>query len=75
MTLYKVHRKNLVASSPLQKYPIHRRETSETHGSKPFYTVSYNYFTECSHNEKNTENYKLMDEWSNKDKEDVEDSE
>ena len=56
MTPYKVNRKNLVASSPLKKYPIHRRETSEPHGYKPFYTVSDNYFTERSHHEENIKN-------------------
>ena len=38
MTPDKGHRKELVVSSPLQKYPIHRRENSEPHGSKHFYT-------------------------------------
>ena len=47
----KVHRNNLVASSPLQKYPIHQRVTSEPHGSKPFYTGSDNSFTERPHDE------------------------
>ena len=59
MTLDKGHRKNLVSSSPLKKYPIHQRETSEPHVSKPLNTVSDNSFTESSHDEENAENYKF----------------
>ena len=59
----------------MKKEPIHRREISEPRGSKHFYTGSDNYFTERSHDEENIENYKFMDEWSNEDKEDADDSE
>ena len=61
MTPDKGHRKKLVASSPLQNYPIHQRETYGPHGSKPFYTGWDNSFTERSHDEENIENYKWMD--------------
>ena len=60
--------KNLVASSPLKKYPIHRRETSEPHGSKTFYTGSDSSFHERSLDEENIEKYKLMGELSKKEK-------
>ena len=53
MTPAKRHRKNLVTSAPLQRYPIHRRETSEPHGYKHFYTGLDYSFTESSHNEEN----------------------
>ena len=53
MTWDKGHRKNLVASSPLGKDPIHQRETSEPHGSKPFYTGLDNSCTESSHDKEN----------------------
>ena len=33
----KGHRKNLVASSPFQKYTTNRRKITETYGSKPHY--------------------------------------
>ena len=65
MTLDKGHRKNLVSSSPLKKDPIHQRETSEPHGSKPFYKGPDHSFTRRSHNGENIENDKLMDELSN----------
>ena len=58
MTLDKGHRNNLVVSSPLQKYPICRRENSEPHGSKPFYTGLDNSCTESSHEK---ENIKITD--------------
>ena len=63
--------KNLVTSSTLQKDPIHWIENSEPHGSKPFYTLSDDSFTDRSHDEENIENYKFMDELFNKDKEDA----
>ena len=68
-------RRNLVTSSPLLKYQIHQREIYEPHGFKHFYTGSYNSYTERSHDEENIENRKLMDELSNKDREDMGDSE
>ena len=59
----------------MQKDPSHLIETSETHGYKPFYTESDIHFTERSCDEENIDNYKLMDEFSNKNKECAEDSE
>ena len=56
----KGHKKNLVSSLPLKKDQIHIIETSEPRGSKPFYTLSDNSFTERSHDENNIEDYKLM---------------
>ena len=72
LTPDKGHMKNLFASSPLRKDPIHWRENSEPHGYKTFYTGSDNYFTDRSHDEENIENYKFMDELSNKDTEHAE---
>ena len=66
MTPDKVHKKNLVTSFPLQKYPIHLIERTEPHGFKPHYKGSDSSYTECSHYEENIENYKYMDEFSNK---------
>ena len=68
MTPYKIHRKNSITSSPLQKYPINQRENSEYHGSKPHYTGSDNSYTDRSHDKENIKNQKCMDKWSNKDK-------
>ena len=65
----KANGKHLFATPPLQNYPINQRETFEPHGYKPFNTGSYNSFTERSNDEENIENYKFMDELSNKDKE------
>ena len=55
MTPDKGHRKNLVASPPLRKCPIHWRETSETRGSKNFYTGWNISFTKRSHDKESTE--------------------
>ena len=75
MTPDKGNRKNLVASLPFQKGPIHLRETVEPHIYKPFYTGSDDYFTKCSHYEEKIENFRLVDEFSDGKKEDTEDSE
>ena len=42
---------NLVTSSPLLKYPIHKREIYEPHGSKPHYTGSDKSYTDGLHGE------------------------
>ena len=51
VTPYKGHNMNLVTSSPLLKYPIHKREIYEPHGSKLHYTGSDNSYTDGSHGE------------------------
>ena len=51
----KGHRNNLVTSYLLRKDTIDWRETSEPHGSKPFYTGSDNSFTNLSHYEEKFE--------------------
>ena len=58
----KVHRKNLVTSYPLQKYPIHKREITEPHGSKTHYKGSDNSYTERSRYE---EKLKITNLWTN----------
>ena len=56
VTSDKGQRNNLFTSSPLRKYPIHRKETSELYGSKPFNKVSHYSFTEISHYNKSINN-------------------
>ena len=68
----KGHMNKSVTSYPLQKYPIHKIERTEPHGSKSNYKGSDNSYTERSHDEKNIENYENTDDLSNKDKEDAE---
>ena len=51
----KGHRKNLVTISPLQKYPIHQREGTVPHGSKPHYKGLDNSYTERSNDEEKLE--------------------
>ena len=75
MTPYKVHRKDLVKSSPFKKYPIHQKEITNSRGSKLQYKGPDNFYTESSYDKENIENYKIMDELSTKDKEDSEDPE
>ena len=72
VTPYKGHGKNLVTSYLFWKNPIHQRENTETNGSKPHYTESDNSYTDRSDDEKIIEGYELMDELSNKDREDAE---
>ena len=57
------------------KDTINQRVISEPHRSKLDYIGSENSYTDISHDEENIENYELIDELSNKDTEDVEDSE
>ena len=60
-----------MTSYPLQKYPIHPRDRTQPHGSKPHYKVSDSYHTDISHGEKDIEFYKDTEESSDKYKEDA----
>ena len=73
MTPDKTHKNKLVTSYPWWKYPIHRRQTSEPHGSKPFDTESDNSFTDNSNDKLNKKKLKFNDKVSNKEKEYPED--